>query len=59
MRQLLESWYDRCTFAIATWRGDAQRYWLDEILDHARTRHDQWLQALFSKSKSRACIYPR
>ena len=31
MRQLLESWYDRCTFAIATWRGDAQKYWLDEI----------------------------
>ena len=31
MRQLLESWYDRCTFAIATRRGDAQKYWLDEI----------------------------
>ena len=27
-RQLLESWYDKSTFAIATWRGDAQRYWL-------------------------------
>ena len=52
MRQLLESWYDRCTFAIATWRGDAQRYWLDEILDHARTRHDQWLQSTPSQRAS-------
>ena len=24
MRQILESWYDKSTFAIATWRGDAQ-----------------------------------
>ena len=24
MRQSLESWYDKSTFAIATWRGDAQ-----------------------------------
>ena len=31
MRQLLESWYDRCTFAIATWRPDAQRYWLTRV----------------------------
>ena len=52
MRQLLESWYDRCTFAIATWRGDAQRYWLDQILDHARTRHDQWLQSTPSQRAS-------
>ena len=52
MRQLLESWYDRCTFAVATWRGDAQRYWLDQILDHARTRHDQLLQSTPSQRAS-------
>ena len=52
MRQLLESWYDRCTFAVATWRGDAQRYWLEQILDHARTRHDQWLQSTPSQRAS-------
>ena len=52
MRQLLESWYDRCTFAIATWRGDAQRYWLTEILDRARARHDQWLQSTPSQRAS-------
>ena len=45
MRQLLESWYDRCTFATATWRGDAQRYWLTQVLDCARQRHDLWLQS--------------
>ena len=55
MRQLLESWYDRCTFAIATWRGDAQRYWLDQILDRARARHDQWLQ---SPPSQRASLEP-
>ena len=33
MRQILESWYDKSTFAIATWRGDAQRYWLTQVLD--------------------------
>ena len=52
MRQLLETWYDRCTFAVATWRGDAQRYWLTEILDRARTRHDQWLQSTPSQRAS-------
>ena len=52
MRQLLESWYDRCTFAVATWRGDAQRYWLDQILDNARLRHDQWLQSTPSQRAS-------
>ena len=52
MRQLLESWYDRCTFAVATWRGDAQRYWLDQTLEHARTRHDQWLQSTPSQRAS-------
>ena len=26
MQQILEAWYDKSTFAIATWRGDAQRY---------------------------------
>ena len=33
------------TFAIATWRGDAQRYWLDQVLETARARHEQWLQS--------------
>ena len=57
MRQLLESWYDRCTCAVATWRGDAQRYWLDQILDHARTRHDQWLQSSPSQRASLETAY--
>ena len=55
MRQLLETRYDRCTFAVATWRGDAQRYWLTEILDRARARHDQWLQ---SSPSQRASLEP-
>ena len=50
--QLLESWYDRCTFAVATWRGDAQRYWLAEILDCARNRHDRWLKSTPSQRAS-------
>ena len=52
MRQLLESWYDKSTFAIATWRGDAQRYWLTQILECARNRHDQWLQSTPSQRAS-------
>ena len=55
MRQLLESWYDRCTFAIATWRGDAQRYWLTQVLDCSRQRHDLWLQ---STPAQRASLEP-
>ena len=46
MRQILESRYDKYTFALATWRGDAQRYWLTQVLDCARNRHDQWLKTL-------------
>ena len=45
MQQLLESWYDKSTFAIATWRGDAQRYWLTQVIDCARAKHDVWLQS--------------
>ena len=52
MRQILESWYDKSTFAIATWRGDAQRYWLTQVLDRARNRHDQWLQSTPSQRAS-------
>ena len=52
MRQILESWYDKSTFAIATWRGDAQRYWLTQVLDCARSRHDQWLQSTPSQRAS-------
>ena len=55
MRQILESWYDKSTFAIATWRGDAQRYWLTQVLDCARNRHDQWLQ---SSPSQRASLEP-
>ena len=52
MQQLLESWYDKSTFAIATWRGDAQRYWLVQVLDLARSRHDVWLQSTPSQRAS-------
>ena len=52
MQQLLESWYDKSTFAIATRRGDAQRYWLVQVLDLARSRHDVWLQSTPSQRAS-------
>ena len=55
MQQMLEVWYDKSTFAIATWRGDAQRYWLTQVLDCARARHDQWLQ---STPSQRATLEP-
>ena len=42
---MLEDWYNMSTFAIATWRGGAQRYWLVQVLDPARARHDPWLQS--------------
>ena len=42
---MLEDWYNKSTFAIATWRGDAQRYWLVQVLDPARLHHEQWLQS--------------
>ena len=45
MRQLLEDWLSKSTFAIATWRGDAQRYWLEQVLGTARVLRDQWLQS--------------
>ena len=44
MRQLLEDWLNKSTFAIATWRGDAQRYWLEQV-ETAEVCHDQWLQS--------------
>ena len=40
---------------IATWRGDAQRYWLTQVLDCARSRHDVWLQ---SSPSQRASLEP-
>ena len=52
MQQILEAWYDKSTFVIATWRGDAQRYWLTQVLDCARARHDQWLQSTPSQRAS-------
>ena len=44
-RQMLEDWYNKSTLAIATWRGDAQKYWPDQVLKPARLRHEQWLQS--------------
>ena len=55
MQQMLEVRYDKSTFAIATWRGDAQRYWLTQVLNLARARHDQWLQ---STPAQRATLEP-
>ena len=55
MQQMLEVWYDKSTFTITTWRGDAQRYWLTQVLDLARARHDQWFQVLQLKE---ACLEP-
>ena len=55
MQQMLEVWYDKSTFAMATWRGDAQRYWLIQVLDLARARHDQGLQ---STPSQRATLEP-
>ena len=52
MQQILEEWYDKSTFAIATWRGDAQMYWLPQVPDCARSRHDQWLQSTPSQRAS-------
>ena len=55
MGQLREDWLNRSTFAVATWRGDAQRYWLDLVVETARVRHDQWLQ---SAPDQRAILEP-
>ena len=52
---MLEVWHEKPTFAIATWRGDAQRYWLTQVLDLARARHEQWLQ---SPPAQRATLEP-
>ena len=51
-QQILKAWYDKSTFAIATWRGDAQKYWFTQVLDYARSRHDQWLQSTPSQRAS-------
>ena len=40
----VDDWYNDSTYAIATWRGDAQRYWLDQVLEPAQLSHDQCLQ---------------
>ena len=55
MQEMLEDWFNKLTFAIATWKGDAQRYWLDQALETARARHDQWLQ---SPPDQRASLEP-
>ena len=52
---MLEDWFNKSTFAIATWKGDAQRYWLDQVLETARVRHEQWLQ---SSPDQRASLEP-
>ena len=51
-QQILEAWCDKSTFAIATWQGDAQRYWLTQVLDCARSRHGTWLQSTPSQRAS-------
>ena len=55
MQQMLEDWFNKSTFAIVRWRGDAQRYWLDQVLETARVRHDRWLQ---SSPDQRASLEP-
>ena len=42
---MLEDWFNKSTFAIATWRGDAQRCWLDQVLEFAVVGRDQWLRS--------------
>ena len=42
---MLEVRYDKSTFAIATWRGDAQQHWLTQALDLARAGRDQRFQS--------------
>ena len=55
MQQMLEDGFNKLTFAIATWRGDAQRYWLDQVLETARAWHEQWLQ---NSPEQRASLEP-
>ena len=55
MQQMLEDWCHKSTFAITTWREDAQRYWLVQVLEPARARHDQGLQ---SAPAQRASLEP-
>ena len=38
-QQMLEDWLNKSTFATAAWRGDAQFYWLDQVLEIAE---DEW-----------------
>ena len=54
-QQMLKDWFNKSTFAIATWRGDAQRYWLDQVFEPARARHEQRLQ---SSPDQRASLEP-
>ena len=59
MRQLLESWYDKSTFAIATWRGDAQRYWLTQVLHCAGTGVTSGFKHRVTERQSRASLHLR
>ena len=42
--QILEDWYNKSTFAIATWRG-CSKIVARSGPRTARVRHDQWLQS--------------
>ena len=55
VRQPLEDWLSKSTLTIATWRGDAQRYRLEQVLEIARVRRDQWLR---STPDQRASLEP-
>ena len=55
MQKMLEDWFNKSTFAKAAWRGDAQRYWLDQVLETARARREQCLQ---SAPDQRASLEP-
>ena len=58
MQEMLEDWHKTSTFAIAIWRGDAQRYWLDQVLE-LRVRHDQCRSmAIQSPTDQRASLEP-
>ena len=39
-------WLNAGFITLTTWRGDAQRYWLVQVLETAWVRRDQWLQTL-------------
>ena len=59
MRHLLEDWLSKSTFAMATWRGDAQRYWLEQVLETASRSWAPWRAGLRLRSSSLARTTPK